>query len=74
MSSGFRQTLGHGMRTPMVVLRVGVLIHAAIDVVFDSEITIRHLKTQGGYLHSHAHNYPGGSGSMYCPRFFIITH
>jgi dolichyl-phosphate-mannose--protein O-mannosyl transferase len=62
------------MQVSTVVLRVGVLIHAAIDVVFDSEITIRHLKTQGGYLHSHAHNYPGGSGRMYCPQFSIITH
>ena len=26
-----------------------------------SRITIRHLHTQGGYLHSHPHMYPGGS-------------
>ena len=32
-----------------------------IDVGIGSEITIRHWNTQGGYLHSHAHNYPGGS-------------
>jgi dolichyl-phosphate-mannose--protein O-mannosyl transferase len=53
---------------------MGMLIHVAIDVAFGSEITIRHLNTQGGYLHSHAHNYPEGSGRMYCPRFSIITH
>ncbi|KAJ8594803.1 hypothetical protein M405DRAFT_857787 [Rhizopogon salebrosus TDB-379] len=52
MSSGFRQTLGHGMRDTYA------------DVVFDSEITIRHLKTQGGYLHSHTHKYSGGSGQQ----------
>ena len=31
------------------------------DVAVGSEITIRHLNTQGGYLHSHPHTYPGGS-------------
>jgi dolichyl-phosphate-mannose-protein mannosyltransferase len=31
------------------------------DVAFGSIISIRHINTQGGYLHSHAHNYPGGS-------------
>lgn len=33
----------------------------AIDVAFGSEVTIRHVNTQGGYLHSHPHTYPGGS-------------
>ncbi|KAA8645666.1 hypothetical protein EYZ11_002492 [Aspergillus tanneri] len=31
------------------------------DVVFGSRISIRHLNTQGGYLHSHSHMYPTGS-------------
>ncbi|KIX06467.1 uncharacterized protein Z518_04443 [Rhinocladiella mackenziei CBS 650.93] len=31
------------------------------DVAFGSEVTIRHHNTQGGYLHSHPHMYPGGS-------------
>ncbi|EMD31776.1 glycosyltransferase family 39 protein [Gelatoporia subvermispora B] len=31
------------------------------DVAIGSEISIRHVNTQGGYLHSHPHNYPGGS-------------
>lgn len=31
------------------------------DVAFGSEVSIRHHNTQGGYLHSHAHMYPGGS-------------
>lgn len=31
------------------------------DVAFGSTITIRHVNTQGGYLHSHPHNYEGGS-------------
>ncbi|KAL4063467.1 hypothetical protein V8B97DRAFT_984501 [Scleroderma yunnanense] len=52
MSSEFRQTLGHGMRDTYA------------DVGIGSEITIRHLNTQGGYFHSHAHNYPGGSGQQ----------
>ena len=36
--------------------------HVFSDVAIGSEVTIRHVNTQGGYLHSHAHNYPGGSG------------
>ncbi|CAG8490670.1 11501_t:CDS:10 [Ambispora gerdemannii] len=50
MSSEFQQTIGgHGMDdTP-------------IDIAYGSKITIRHLNTQGGYLHSHDHSYPGGS-------------
>lgn len=31
------------------------------DVSIGSSISIRHVHTQGGYLHSHPHNYPGGS-------------
>ncbi|KAG8767091.1 hypothetical protein FRC12_006454 [Ceratobasidium sp. 428] len=31
------------------------------DVALGSIISMRHLNTQGGYLHSHLHNYPGGS-------------
>ncbi|KIJ29707.1 glycosyltransferase family 39 protein, partial [Sphaerobolus stellatus SS14] len=31
------------------------------DVGIGSQVTIRHWNTQGGYLHSHPHNYPGGS-------------
>ncbi|KAL4894150.1 Dolichyl-phosphate-mannose-protein mannosyltransferase-domain-containing protein [Aspergillus ambiguus] len=31
------------------------------DVVFGSRVSIRHLNTQGGYLHSHPHMYPTGS-------------
>ncbi|KXT10656.1 hypothetical protein AC579_6349 [Pseudocercospora musae] len=31
------------------------------DVAFGSRISIRHHNTQGGYLHSHSHMYPGGS-------------
>lgn len=52
MSSEFRQTLGHGMEDTYA------------DVALGSDITIRHLNTQGGYLHSHAHNYPGGSSQQ----------
>ncbi|KAI6003327.1 glycosyltransferase family 39 protein, partial [Pisolithus marmoratus] len=52
MSSEFRQTLGHGMPDTYA------------DVAVGSQITIRHVNTQGGYLHSHSHNYPGGSGQQ----------
>jgi dolichyl-phosphate-mannose-protein mannosyltransferase len=31
------------------------------DVAFGSRVSIRHLNTQGGYLHSHPHMYPTGS-------------
>lgn len=31
------------------------------DVYYGSEVSFRHHNTQGGYLHSHAHMYPGGS-------------
>ncbi|CDO78273.1 Glycosyltransferase Family 39 protein [Trametes cinnabarina] len=50
MSSEFQHTLrGRGMADTFA------------DVAIGSEITIRHVNTQGGYLHSHPHNYPGGS-------------
>ncbi|KAG6331057.1 hypothetical protein ID866_8031 [Astraeus odoratus] len=52
MSSEFRQTLGRGMPNTYA------------DVAIGSEVTIRHVNTQGGYLHSHPHNYPGGSGQQ----------
>ena len=32
-----------------------------VDVALGSKVAIRHVNTQGGYLHSHPHNYPGGS-------------
>lgn len=38
----------------------------SLDVMIGSSVTIRHLNTQGGYLHSHAHNYPGGSKRTSC--------
>jgi dolichyl-phosphate-mannose-protein mannosyltransferase len=50
MSSEFQHTLGgHGMADTYA------------DVAFGSKVSIRHVNTQGGYLHSHAHAYPGGS-------------
>ncbi|THH05810.1 hypothetical protein EW145_g4530 [Phellinidium pouzarii] len=50
MSSAFQHTLGgRGMQDTFA------------DVAFGSEIAIRHVNTQGGYLHSHAHDYPTGS-------------
>ncbi|GAA6059891.1 hypothetical protein JCM10212_005274 [Sporobolomyces blumeae] len=50
MSSEFQHTLrGHGMDDTFQ------------DVMVGSKVTIRHLHTQGGYLHSHASVYPGGS-------------
>ncbi|KAJ6615547.1 glycosyltransferase family 39 protein [Mycena sp. CBHHK59/15] len=50
MSSEFQHTLGgRGMADTFA------------DIAIGSQITLRHVNTQGGYLHSHAHNYPGGS-------------
>ncbi|KAF5337182.1 hypothetical protein D9611_003049 [Ephemerocybe angulata] len=50
MSSEFQHTLkGRGMADTFA------------DVAIGSKVTIRHLNTQGGYLHSHPHNYPTGS-------------
>lgn len=50
MSSDFQHTLqGHGMDDTFA------------DVGYGSSISIRHVHTQGGYLHSHPHAYPGGS-------------
>ncbi|OCF40188.1 dolichyl-phosphate-mannose-protein mannosyltransferase [Kwoniella heveanensis CBS 569] len=50
MSSEFQHTLqGHGMEDTYA------------DVSFGSKVSIRHVNTQGGYLHSHNHAYPGGS-------------
>ncbi|CEH17793.1 glycosyltransferase family 39 protein [Ceraceosorus bombacis] len=53
MSSGFQHTLrGHSMPDTYA------------DVALGSTVSIRHKNTQGGYLHSHLHNYPGGSGQQ----------
>ncbi|KAF8164772.1 glycosyltransferase family 39 protein [Crassisporium funariophilum] len=50
MSSEFQHTLGgRGMADTFA------------DVALGSTVTLRHVNTQGGYLHSHAHNYPTGS-------------
>ncbi|KAG7096490.1 hypothetical protein E1B28_003920 [Marasmius oreades] len=50
MSSEFQHTLsGRGMKDTFADIAVG------------SEVTIRHVNTQGGYLHSHPSAYPGGS-------------
>lgn len=50
MSSEFQHSLqGHEM------------LDTFADVAFGSTVTIRHLNTQGGYLHSHPHAYETGS-------------
>ena len=41
------------------------MLKLALDVSLGSEITMRHLNTQGGYLHSHPHSYPAGSTRMF---------
>jgi hypothetical protein len=38
------------------------------DVAIGSKVTLRHWNTQGGYLHSHPHNYPTGSKRT-CPCY-----
>ncbi|THH32175.1 hypothetical protein EUX98_g2018 [Antrodiella citrinella] len=53
MSSEFQHTLrGRGMSDTFA------------DVALGSEVSLRHVNTQGGYLHSHPHVYPGGSGQQ----------
>ncbi|KXN91163.1 Dolichyl-phosphate-mannose--protein mannosyltransferase 1 [Leucoagaricus sp. SymC.cos] len=50
MSSEFQHTLnGRGMADTFA------------DIALGSQVSIRHVNTQGGYLHSHPHAYPGGS-------------
>lgn len=50
MSSEFQATLNNkGMKD------------VPVDVVMGSRVSIRHVNTQGGYLHSHPLMYPGGS-------------
>jgi dolichyl-phosphate-mannose-protein mannosyltransferase len=51
MSPEFQSTLQH--------TKLGQKVPA--DIAFGSEITLRHLNTQGGYLHSHEHMYETGS-------------
>ena len=50
MSSEFQHTLGGRKMSDTYA-----------DVAIGSEVTLRHVNTQGGYLHSHPHNYPTGS-------------
>lgn len=50
------------MRVRALAFAVLVELTLSLDVALGSEVTIRHVNTQGGYLHSHSHNYPGGSG------------
>ncbi|CDR44034.1 CYFA0S13e02036g1_1 [Cyberlindnera fabianii] len=51
MSSAFRATL-QGNKIPRNILK---------DVGVGSKVTLRHVATQGGYLHSHDHMYETGS-------------
>ncbi|ORY76622.1 Dolichyl-phosphate-mannose-protein mannosyltransferase-domain-containing protein [Protomyces lactucae-debilis] len=50
MSSEFQSTLNGKAKDPTMA-----------PVFLGSRVTIKHWNTQGGYLHSHAHNYPAGS-------------
>jgi dolichyl-phosphate-mannose-protein mannosyltransferase len=68
MSSEFQHTLsGRGMEDTFAgsssphLARPSRTDSLKLDVALGGEITIRHLNTQGGYLHSHVHAYPGGS-------------
>lgn len=42
-------------------LRGGELPDTLAQVYYGSQVTLRQRKSEGGYLHSHAHNYPEGS-------------
>ncbi|KAG6811963.1 hypothetical protein H0H92_005067 [Tricholoma furcatifolium] len=50
MSSEFQHTLGRRS-----------MADTYADIAVGSKVTIRHVNTQGGYLHSHLDTYPGGS-------------
>ncbi|KAF9937993.1 hypothetical protein BGZ67_000632 [Mortierella alpina] len=49
MSAPFQMTLGHSLKD------------SPLGVAYGASVTIRHVGTQGGYLHSHASNYETGS-------------
>lgn len=44
-----------------------------LDVAYESKVFIRHVATRGGYLHSHPHNYPGGSKRKHSDRYKKIV-
>lgn len=50
MSSEFQATLNSN-----------AMLDVPVDVYFGSRVSIRHLNTKGGYLHSHPSLFPGGS-------------
>ncbi|KAI8879130.1 glycosyltransferase family 39 protein [Backusella circina FSU 941] len=54
---------GDGFMTPefQQTLDGHTSISSPIDVAYGSRVYIRHFATQGGYLHSHPHEYPTGS-------------
>ena len=75
MSAEFQHTLGGRSMQDTYAGEFSSLFHwisligaGSKDVAIGSAVTVRHVNTQGGYLHSHAHNYPGGSGRT----FFLI--
>lgn len=53
---------------PFTSIDLFLTLHAT-DVAVGSTVTIRHVNTQGGYLHSHPHSYPGGSERAYLALF-----
>ncbi|KAI8990011.1 protein O-D-mannosyltransferase [Pilobolus umbonatus] len=54
MSPSFQSSL-NGIRFPM---------STPIDIIYGTKVDLRHLGTRGGYLHSHEHDYPGGSNGQ----------
>lgn len=44
-----------------------------LDVAIGSVVSIRHVNTQGGYLHSHAHTYPTGSKRKTIIHFYALS-
>ena len=80
MSAEFQHTLG-GRR--MADTNAGTLEKcayeaniyepASADVAFGSKVSIRHVNTQGGYLHSHPHSYPGGSKRTFFHVAITVT-
>lgn len=84
MSAEFQHTLGgHQMEDTyaggfcffLCLCGDVLMVMVWVDVAIGSTVSIRHVNTQGGYLHSHAHNYPGGSMRMSCYlKYFLVTN
>lgn len=78
MSSEFQHTLGgRGMADTYAGEMTSpynfAMLILLLDIAVGSQISLRHVNTQGGYLHSHPHLYPGGSKRMVLISFNLLS-